>query len=195
MIGDGVLDPIRRLGSVLISRRMPDRRLACVRYLIDAMCLGVKDIYAFTCFPADMSEWVEKLGNVETLRSVPPERARKLVESAVAYAEQFDLHPPADYHKVAPIWGQIDADQCSEEFAFGDKEGKPNYINGPHDSAFFQARVIEALERTAGKDNFNFTFLGRYGSNDESFYDDPELDVDIDEDVVADEHLVADSQG
>jgi hypothetical protein len=155
------------------------------------MCLGVKDVYAFTCFPSDMSEFLEKAGNVETLRSVPPSRARKLVESVVAYAEQFGLRPPAEYQKVAPIWGEIDPGDCTEEFQFGDDEGKPNYISGPNDTPLFQSRVIESLERTAGEGNFNVTILGDLSRIDESYVlDDPELDVDIDEDVVADEYLI-----
>ena len=63
LISDGVLDPAHKLGSVLISRRMPDRRLGCVRFLVDGMCLGVKDVHAFTCFPANMNEWLEKMGD------------------------------------------------------------------------------------------------------------------------------------
>ncbi len=195
LISDELMDPTQRLGTVLISRRLPDRRLACVRFLIDGMCLGVKDIDGFTCFPAQLTELLEKLEEVETLRRATPQRVRKLVESAIAYAAQFDLQPPADYRKVSAIWGDIDAEQCEEEFSFGGEGGKPNYISGPNDSALFQTRVLETLERTAGQGNFTFTFMGSQmmGSDlltpldpdDESFaFDDPELDVDIDEDVI-----------
>jgi hypothetical protein len=194
LISDDVLEPDRKLGTVWVSRRMPDRRLACVRFLIDGMCLGVKDIHSFTAFPADVNEMLENAQSVETLRSAIPERALKLVRSAVEYAEQFDLHPPADYKKVALIWHGVDADECTDEFRFGGEGGKPHYINGPNDSRFFQTRVIETLERTAGKGNYNFTFLGSAnslaGHDDYIALDDPELDVDIDEDVVDEEFLL-----
>lgn len=187
LISDAVFEPDHKLGTVWISRRMPDRRLACVRFLIDGMCLGVKDIYAFTAFPSDVNEMLEKSQQVETLRTAKPERAWKLIQSAVAYAEQFDLHPPAEYKKVTPIWSGVDVNECSDEFRFGGEGGKPHYINGPNDSQFFQARVIETLERTAGKGNYNFTFLGSaktLAENEEYIpLDDPELDVEIDEDV------------
>jgi hypothetical protein len=188
LISENVLDPARKFGSLLISRRMPDRRLACVRFLVDGMCLGVKDLHAFSCFPAEMHDYLERASRAETIRTASPPRVRKLVESAVAYAKQFDLHPPADYQKVTPIWGDIDPGQCTEEFRFGGEGGKPHFINGPNDSALFQTRVIETLERTAGNGNFNFTFLGLSSSHSEHDYlvDDPELDVDIDEDVAAD---------
>ncbi len=187
LISDDVFEPDRKLGTVWVSRRMPDRRLACVRFLIDGMCLGVKDVDAFTAFPADVNEMLENAQRVESFRSAKPERALKLVKSAVEYAEQFDLHPPADYKKVIPIWSGVDADECTDEFRFGGAGGKPHYINGPNDSPFFQTRVIETLERTAGKGNYNFTFLGSAtsfdGNEDDIALDDPELDVDIDEDV------------
>ncbi len=198
LISNEVLDPGRKLGTVWISRRMPDRRLACVRFLVDGMCLGVKDIHAFTAFPADLSEMLEKAQRVETLRSATPQRAKKLVESAVAYAEQFDLHPPADYRKVAPIWSDIDAEACTEEFRFGGEGGKPHFMNGPHDSPVFQRRVIETLTRTAGEGNYNFTFFGSadsLGLNEDFIaLDDPELDVDIDEDVDFDDQDVVDDE-
>lgn len=193
MISDEVFEADRKLGTVWISRRMPDRRLACVRFLIDGMCLGVKDLHAFTAFPADVNEMLEKAQRVESIRTAKPERAFKLVNSAIEYAEQFDLHPPADYRKVSPIWNGVDADQCTEEFRFGGEGGKPHYINGPHDSQLFQSRVIETLERTAGKGNYNFTFLGSsqslLGNEDYIPLDDPELDIDVDEDVGDKEYL------
>ena len=191
MVSDGVTDPYRKHGSILISRWMSDGRLACVRFLIDGMCLGVKDVDGFTCFPADMTNYLERVQTVETLHNVAPERARKLVELAITYAAQFDLHPHADYRKVAAIWGDIDPSQCAEEFEFGGENGKPNYINGPYDSPLFQSRVVDKLERTAGAGNFNVTYLGSMGPDDvENQYDidDPELDVDIDEDV--EEYLI-----
>jgi hypothetical protein len=186
MIADRVTDSHQKHGSILISRWMQDRRLACVRFLIDGMCLGVKDVHGFTCFPASMAEYLEKVSRVESFHNATPERARKLVESAIAYAHQFDLQPHPDYRKVAAIWGDIDSGQCEEEFEFGGENGKPNYISGPDDTRLFQSRVIERLERTAGPGNYNYIYLGSEDSlADENDYyiDDPELDVDIDEDV------------
>ena len=49
MIGESLLDASERFGSVLISRKMPDGRVMFVRYLIDGMCMGIKDADAGAC--------------------------------------------------------------------------------------------------------------------------------------------------
>ena len=147
------------MGIVLITRQLPDGRVACVFFLVDALCLGVKDHHAVVGYPADINDYVQQMRERESLRQATPSLARKLVESAVDYAEQFDLRPAAGYQKLAAIWGDIDPDECAEEFHFGSPEGKPRYVSGPHDSKQFQAQVIDSLKRTAGEGNFDYLLM------------------------------------
>jgi len=169
MVSDSLFENDVNIGIVLINRKLPDGRIVCVWFLIDTMCLGVKDHHALTGYPADMNEYIEQLKGRQPQRIVSPSFARKFVESAVAYAAQFDLQPVAGYSKLAAIWGDIDPSECSEEFEFGDENGRPRYINGPDDSPSFQAEVIERLERTAGKGNFDFVVMGTQTMSDRNF--------------------------
>lgn len=144
------------IGSVLISRRMPNGELAVAKFLIDGRCLGVKNCDAFFVMKSDLDDYVERAGEVEPLVARPPEYGRKLVEEAVAYAQQFDLKPHADYAKLQAIWGDIDSSQCAEQFRFGDDEGKPMYMSGPDDEPFFQDMVMRKLAEHVGEGNYHF---------------------------------------
>ena len=193
LISEGNFNTNHKLGTVYISRKLRDGRIVAVKFLIDGMCLGVKDIAPLVIFPADQKDILEQMHEAESFQSASPERARKYVESAIAYARQFGLGPHSDYVKVEAIWGNIDADACDEEFVFGDEEGKPRYVNGPFDSSLFQRQVLEKLQTHAGDGNYNYDFMGSMSNGEspegiemeefDSWYDDPELDVDIDQDV------------
>ncbi|MFG0262404.1 MAG: hypothetical protein ACF788_08435 [Novipirellula sp. JB048] len=186
-----LFDPDAKFGSVYLSRRMRDGRLAVIKLMVDGFCLGVKNVVAFVCFPADQSRILEDISQAEPMQAVSPAKARKFVEGAIAFAQQFKIDPAADYRKVAPIWGDIDPRECEEEFAFGDHEGKPRFVNGPYDSLHFQQQVCEKLHTHAGEGQYEVI---RMMSSDEldlddsdergDWVDDPELDADIDEDVV-----------
>lgn len=159
LMSDGLFKEDIEIGMVLISRQLSDGRLVCVWFLIDALCLGVKDHHVLVGYPSQINDYVEQVGERQSLRSVSPSFARKFVESAVDYANRFDLPPASGYQKLAAIWGDIDPSECSEEFRFGDASGKPRYVSGPHDSPEFQARIIDALQRTAGEGNFDFVVM------------------------------------
>ncbi|TWU42061.1 hypothetical protein [Novipirellula artificiosorum] len=178
-----------RIGSVLISRFMPDGRVACARILVDAFCLGVKNVDGFVTFPANLSEFIERVEQAETLRRCQPAMAKKFVEEAIAYAAKFGIEPHADYRKVESIWSGIDASECDETFQFGDEKGKPRYISGPFDSSVFQQRILDKLRTHAGEGNYEFVMMvgdhHAFSTAEEmSWMEDPELDADIDEDVI-----------
>jgi hypothetical protein len=191
MISKSLLDPDQKFGSVLISRKIPDGRVFFVRLLIDGLCLGVKDADAEVCYPSVLSEMLDRMSDVDPLQIAIPSAARKLVESAVAFAGQFGFQPHALYEKTRPIWNGIDAAECATEFEFGNA-GKPHFLAGPYDSAATIASVMIKLEEAVGEGNYDFT-VDAGGGIDDGLYDpsddysplidDSELDVDIDEDV------------
>ncbi|TWU41430.1 hypothetical protein Q31b_28770 [Novipirellula aureliae] len=192
------------IGSVLISRFLPDGRVGCVRFLIDSFCLGVKDVHGFSVYPGNFSEILERFGENESLTPCAPEKAKKFVESAIEYAAKFDLHPVPDYKKVEAIWTGIDSSKCLDTFEFGGENGKPCYTVGPADSQRFQQKVLDKLWATAGEGNFDFVMniggrqipmpdavsVDELNGEDGGWMDDPELDVDIDDDVEFDPNTV-----
>jgi hypothetical protein len=95
-----------------------------------------------------------------------PACGRKLIEDAIAYARQFGLSPHADYKKAARALGGINSAECDTVFTFG-KDGKPLYIQGPHDSGQFALRVVQALKSHCGEGNCHFILGGPMPDIDE----------------------------
>ncbi len=138
------------MGQLILARRHPNGRLACAVFLVDTYCLGVKD--AFWKIMTE-SEYDEVLRKVQTtggaLDAVTPEHFAKLVYGAVDYAQALGLPPHSDYRHARMLLAGIDASQCPDTFEFG-HEGKPYYIQGPHDSPEKTRRIMHRIKMANG---------------------------------------------
>ncbi|MGB7324986.1 MAG: hypothetical protein WBD31_08945 [Rubripirellula sp.] len=185
LAAEGLFDSPSKFGSVLVSRRMPDGRLCVVRFLIDGLCLGVKNANAFFCFPSQLNSTIES--GPENMVAVAPPAAKKMIEQAIAFAAKFELQPAPYYAKVSAVFDDIDSSECETDFEFG-RDGQPVFVTGPYDTDQRIGEITDKLQRTAGQDNYVVEYDEGYGLEDEmdgtSWSDDPELDADINEDVV-----------
>jgi hypothetical protein len=106
---------------------------------------------------AAYSDFLEKFRMSENLIAASPECLRKLVEEALAYAEDLGFSPDPDYHRVKALFGDIDSRACSREFKFGEN-GNPYYVPGPNDSPRRINAVMKQLSRRrGGPEGFHFT--------------------------------------
>jgi hypothetical protein len=144
------------LGWICLSRQLPNGSVAFGVFLVDRYCLGVKNALAdiTSRFEYD-SQIVRKMRSEFTSKELTPAATRKLVESAVAYAESLGLHPHPDYHKAKLIFGTIDARTCPDEFEFG-KDGQPFFVAGPHDIPERCRFILRTLEQHCGADGFHY---------------------------------------
>jgi hypothetical protein len=189
-LSNSLIDSEIKFGTAMIIRQMPQGRVACIRFLVDAMCQGVRDATESFVFKSEFRDTLEFYLDSEVFRVVNPSTARKFVEDAIEFGRDCGFEPTAKYAKRAPIWGDIDASECKTVFHFGDKDGKPVFISGPNERPEDVARIIETLEAKVGAGNYKVDIDNLYGIDEEGqWYDDPELDVDIDEDVVLDESI------
>jgi hypothetical protein len=144
------------MGWVCLSRMLPNGSVAFALFLVDRFCLGVKDAVADVTsrFEYD-SRIVRKARSGSALRELTPEVARKLVESAVAYAESLGLHAHADYHKAKLLFGAIQASEAPPPVEFG-KDGKPFFIAGPYDTPERCRHILRTLEEHCGPGGFDY---------------------------------------
>jgi hypothetical protein len=156
------IDEGKGLGSVLIARQAPGGRVAIGFFLVDLFCLGVKDCFGIYRSQSEYQDLLDNLGEQDRLRKIEPGQLRGLVESSVEYAESIGLKPHADYRKVRPIFGDIERESIEGIFQFG-QNGKPLYVNGPHEDAARQKMVIDTLNETVGPNNFHFMMGGPMG--------------------------------
>ncbi len=148
------------IGDVIISRRLPDGRVAAGVFLLDVYCLGVKSAFFTVATVSDFESRV--LGRFASQELGPTSHAyaRKLVVEAIAYARGLGFEPHEDFHVAAGILGDVDdSAECTEVFTFG-KDGKPFYISGPHDSEAKVTRIIATLHDHCGEEGYNFLIGG-----------------------------------
>jgi hypothetical protein len=148
------------IGHAMISRQLPDGRIAVAMFLLDVFCLGVKDALGFVVTPGIYRERFVDSEQGQQMVDAPPEEVRKLVEDSVAFGSYCGLQPCADYRRVKPIFGDIDAGNCQRHFEFG-REGVPDFIPGPYDSPQRIRQVRAELEERFGTDGYHFTMVTR----------------------------------
>ena len=122
------------IGQLLITRRLSDGRLAVANFLVDVYCLGVKNAYWNIISEWEYDKLKRKVTELGVLHPVTPEYFAKLIYGAVEFARAIGIAPHPDYGHARLLLAGIDPSLCADEFTYG-KEGKPFYINGPHDSA------------------------------------------------------------
>lgn len=141
------------MGNVLLSRKLPDGRIAMALFLVDTYCCGVKHARAELMSPFAYDELLEELRESGAFVAIPPECLRKFVEGAVAFAAKYGLKPDREYARACPLFGDLDPKRCDTVWEYGD-EGKPVYIVGPYDSPERQTEIITTVTDTAGPENF-----------------------------------------
>lgn len=143
------------IGYVMFSRQLPNGFVAFAVFLVDSYCLGVKGAFGGIISRTAYDGQFHPNKLPQQPLYLKPECARKLVEEAVAYAQEIGLAPHPDYHKATAIFGDIEAFHCDEEFEFG-FEGLPYFIAGPTDSPQRCQMILNSLARTCGPNNFKY---------------------------------------
>ncbi|HZC27022.1 MAG TPA: hypothetical protein VE287_08355 [Actinopolymorphaceae bacterium] len=139
----------RGLAQVLVARE--DRnggKVSACGYLVDVYCLGVKNAVPPRRLsrPALLAFKQAFFGAYEDPHlEAPLELAQHLVYGAVEYARGLGFEPHPDFHAAANHLGTWTGPSA---ITFG-REGKPFFIQGPHDDAI---AITRTLERTVGND-------------------------------------------
>ncbi len=147
------------LAHVLISRLLPKDRVAVAVFLVDRYCLGVKNCFGSLLVRAEYDRLCKQLDEKFEMEDHSPADVRKLVEGSIAYARRLGFEPHPDYHRVKPIFGDIDPQASSREFEFGN-EGKPLFISGPNDGPDRCRWIVSMLENSCGHGGYHFVMGG-----------------------------------
>jgi hypothetical protein len=141
------------LVTVLVAVERGGSKVAACGYLVDVYCLGVKNALGPRGVDRrKLPEFVHQYFNAydEPPLPAPIDLARHLVLGAVAYARELGFEPHPDFAAAAAC---LEPWTGPSAISFG-LNGKPFYMEGPHDNA---ASVIKTLERSVGQGNFDFT--------------------------------------
>jgi hypothetical protein len=119
------------LAVLYVSRKVLDCRFTCGFYLVDTLCLGVKNTFAKANLDRDqMLDFRRQVAHAHTFTPYDYEDARSLILGAIDYAASLGFQPNEDWRDSRHI---VEADRpYVRKFRYG-KDGKPLYVQGPHD--------------------------------------------------------------
>jgi hypothetical protein len=143
------------LGNLVLSRALPDGRMALSVFLLDMFCLGVKNALFTIGTRLEYDAFLRRGATSERLEPIAPACFRKLVEGGVAYARELGFSPHADYAEAREIFADVDAAACPTHFEYG-RDGKPLYVSRPDETATHVRAILEHLERHVGPGNFYY---------------------------------------
>jgi hypothetical protein len=169
------------IGYAVLARQEPDGEVVFASYLVDVLCLGVKDTFWRTGTLADFRELVEEMDKIQSMRPINPPCLARLVLGAVAFAESFGFPPHPDFRHSSHLLDGIDPSACREHYTFGD-DGRPYYMQGPNETTAQAMAIAQRMQEVGG----HFT-LAVSGDAEEDL-DALEGDIDEDEEDEGDEY-------
>lgn len=154
---DGVAD-------VLALRRLPGGGRAFGAFLIDLMCLGLKD--AWGRIDISLAEFRDMLGKTRQtveLISVPPQTAWRLVSGGVRWAQDNGFRLPPRYERWVSVLGNPADCASADTSDFGDEDGELIYVGRLDDLSrrligctleqFLARPDVHLAERTLDEEN------------------------------------------
>ena len=142
------------MGTLVLARGATPHHLEVGVFLLDAFCLGIKDVM-FTSVDDDTFDmYVAASESAAPMAPVEPSYARRLLRDLADWSRSIGFAPHPDFAAVEPLFGDVDANASNATFQFG-REGKPVYIPGPDESLSVIERRVEHLRRTVGEDGFD----------------------------------------
>lgn len=157
------------IGTVVLTRNLPNGNIALSGFLVDIYCLGVKNAMYQVLSPTDFVAYMNNVQQHAQIEQIHPSCVLKLVAGAVLYAHKLGFAPHPEYFVAAKLFGDIDASVCTRQYTYG-KDGKPYYISGPNETFAQSRKIMETLSRTQGTDNFRY--LSAIGDTIDDDYDD-----------------------
>jgi len=146
------------LATILLSRRQPDGYVLYGIYLVDILCLGLKNAVC----DADVSVRVYEadvrpaVSSNERLVECPVSLAHQIIYGAIDFAAQFGFEPHKDFGLSRHILEERAKTEECEDVEFG-KDGRPLYIQGPHDDA---RSILRRLDSNPGEGGYDFIIGG-----------------------------------
>ncbi|MFZ4625935.1 MAG: SEC-C metal-binding domain-containing protein [Rhodoferax sp.] len=117
------------MANIFIARQLPNAKFLFAGYLVDLLCLGVKDTFFNANVPqAELDAMPARFGM--PIEPIDFEDARSIILGSIEFADQHGFVPHADWQQTQYL---VEPDRPFEpKFTFG-KHGKPLFIVGPDD--------------------------------------------------------------
>lgn len=174
------------MASIVVSRRHTNENITFCLYLVDLMCLGIKDTsYKFNVTETEFRNFIERMEERMQMEMIDYILAHNIILSAVEFAEEYGFNPHKDFTSVTEYMLEEDTDDIELMEIECGKDGKPLYIQGPYDSDAKANKIMKQLEHSAGRGNYDFikeVDSDEWEEEDDEWDEEDDLDEDDDED-------------
>ncbi|MDI9363537.1 MAG: hypothetical protein QM541_01205 [Flavobacterium sp.] len=168
---------VSKLANINILRRHVNGKVTAGVYLIDLLCLGIKDTFYF--FNVHESEVLERYGNfMHDFEEIDYNLAHNIIYAGHDFAQEFNIEPHPDF-EISKFILEEDNDAIPLiDITVGDQDGNPHLFV---ENANQYRDALVKLEKYAGEGNYAYTVLNESNSIDEDEYEDENEDEDEDE--------------
>lgn len=135
-IHDCVINPSWRehgLANITLSRKQPNDLIVIGSYLVDTLCLGLKDTFCEVNF----TDSIYKRFKVKMYRDEIPidckiSTAHTIIYGGIKFASSLGFKPQKDFTLSKYLLEKPENIEIDNSIEFG-KDGKPMHIQGPYD--------------------------------------------------------------
>ena len=161
------------LAQIIVSRRHSNGNLTNGIYMVDLLCLGLRD--SFCSFNMPESELQELIGNITgefKMIEVDYILVHNIIFSAIAYADDLGFKPHKEFNTLSKYILEED-DEAVEliEIECG-MDGKPAFIRTDSFTDAQAASIINQLKKSVGEGNYTFIVEGSEYEEDEELEED-----------------------
>jgi hypothetical protein len=170
------------LAQICVVRQHVNGHITAGIYLVDTFCAGVKDTFCFF----NISEFAFNLRfsfSPTIQQECTYELAHNIIYGAIAFAEEYGISPPSDFHLTRYILEEDTEAVPLIDLAFG-RNGKPFLVlsGNPRDEY-----LRRQMEKNAGPGNYDLLEMAPaalFGGMDDDFEDE---EADFEEEGEADD--------
>lgn len=141
------------LANIMVVRRHPAGNFTVGMYLVDLLCLGVKDThFLFNLVEEEYNRLVAESKSMAGFINVSYTLVHNIIYSALQFAEDYGLKPHKDF-ALTKYLIEEDTDKIKLMDIECGKDGKPMLVLNPDNKAK-DSKAIPILEKTAGPGNY-----------------------------------------
>jgi len=147
----------RGMATIIIARRHTNGNITFCLYLVDLLCLGVKDTgYKFNVTETEYRDFLERYLDRMEIEMIDYALVHNIILSGVEFAEEYGFKPHKDFTSVTEFMLEEDNDDIELIEIECGKDGKPMYVQGPYDDDVKANKIMKQLEHSAGVGNYDF---------------------------------------
>lgn len=157
--------------QVIISRKHKTGNITVGFYLVDLWCLGIKDsFFDFNMTEPDFNLLLETMHDAADLTEVEYVKAHNIIYAAYEYALDLGIKQSPVFEKTTKHLLEEDNDDIPLIEIECGRNGRPFYEQGI-ESAAEANKIIRTLEKSVGKDGFDYQLLNEHPYETEDFLD------------------------